>query len=84
MPFLLGLTTLSVGMLSLLVLLVLAGDRGLGGVLPLLAIPLLLILASGFILWNWGAAEAARGDAREAAEPAPTRPQPPPRRKALY
>lgn len=81
-PFLLALSTLAVGMLALLAVLVLAGDRGLGGVLPLLAVPLLLILASGVILWYWGAAEAAAGEARDVAERAPTRPQPRQRRKA--
>ena len=82
-PFLLALSTLAVGMLALLAVLVLAGDRGLGGVLPLLAVPLLLILASGVILWYWGAAEAAAGEARDVAERARTRPQPRQRRRAL-
>jgi hypothetical protein len=66
-PFVLGLSMLAFGMLALLAVLVLAGDRGLGGVLPLFALPLVLLAGSAVILGCWALAEAQVAAARAAA-----------------
>jgi hypothetical protein len=63
--FLLVISTLGFGMLTLLAVLVLAGDWGLVGVLPLFVFPLVLLVGSAGILLRWVLAEAKEAAARE-------------------
>jgi hypothetical protein len=67
--FLLVISTLGFGMLALLAVLVLAGDRGLVGVLPLFVLPLVLLVGSAGILLRWVLAEAKQAAAREKVHP---------------
>jgi hypothetical protein len=76
--FLLVISTLGFGMLALLAVLVLAGDWGLVGVLPLFVLPLVLLVGSASILVRWVLAEAKQAAAREKVHPVPLR-EPTPR-----
>ena len=76
--FLLVISTLGFGMLALLAVLVLAGDWGLVGVLPLFVFPLVLLVGSAGILLRWVLAEAKEAAARERAHAVPI-PEPTPR-----
>jgi hypothetical protein len=69
--FLLVISTLGFGMLALLAVLVLAGDWGLVGVLPLFVFPLVLLVGSAGILVRWVLAEAKEAAARERAHAGP-------------
>ena len=71
--FLLVISTLGFGMLALLAVLVLAGDWGFVGVLPLFVLPLVLLVGSAGILLRWVLAEAKQAAAREKVHPAPGR-----------
>lgn len=71
--FLLVISTLGFGMLALLAVLVLAGDWGLVGVLPLFVFPLVLLVGSAGILLHWVLAEAKEAAARERAHTVPVR-----------
>src|SRR5688572_22898753 len=63
---LVGFTTFGFGMLALLAVLAIAGELGLGGVLPFFVFPLVLLVGSFLILWRWGTAEAEAAALREA------------------
>jgi hypothetical protein len=64
--FLLGISTFGLGMLALLAVLAVAGELGLGGVLPFFVVPSVLLVGSALVLWRWAAAEAQAAALREA------------------
>jgi hypothetical protein len=64
--FLVGISTFGLGMLALLSVLAIAGELGLGGVLPSFVVPLVLLVGSALVLWRWAAAEAQAAALREA------------------
>jgi hypothetical protein len=64
--FLVGFSTFAFGMLALFAVLAIAGELGLGGVLPFFVVPLALFVESFLIFWRWGTAEAETAALREA------------------
>jgi hypothetical protein len=64
--FLVGISTFGLGMLALLAVLAIAGELGLGGVLPFFVVPLVFLVGSALFLWRWAAAEAQAAALREA------------------
>jgi hypothetical protein len=66
--FLVGISTFGLGMLALLAVLAIAGELGLGGVLPFFVVPLVFLVGSALFLWRWAAAEAQAAALREAPQ----------------
>jgi 4-hydroxybenzoate polyprenyltransferase len=64
--FLLVISGLAVGMLTLLAVVALAGVEKWTRVVPFVGLPVALLVASALLLWHWAAAEAEAAAVREA------------------